>query len=60
MILSTEESEKPNNLIHKYFDSIGNKLGKISLVEHNIIFTKPDPIKLKPYISENLGANRYY
>lgn len=47
--LSTEQSEKLNNIINKYFDSVGSKLGKTSLVDHKIILTNPEPIKLRPY-----------
>lgn len=47
--LSAEQSEKLNNLVLRYFDSIGTKLGKTSLVEHKIILINPEPIKLRPY-----------
>lgn len=46
--LTTEQQSELNAVIGTYFDSVGNKLGCTSLIEHQII-TDSEPIKQRYY-----------
>lgn len=47
--LSIEQTSQLNRLTQKYFDVMGEKLGCTSMVEHKIIVTESEPVKLRAY-----------
>lgn len=47
--LSEKQLLQLNTLVDNYFANMKKPLGKTSLIEHKIILTDPQPIKLRPY-----------